>query len=319
MSERRRALAVATAAFVLLGATGPLLGVAAASGDGPVFEKTIVLVNRGEVAEVGIAVPAGDTVQVSIGSREANYLVRANVTDADGDGSVTLSLDTATAGSGDPSSSLSVGDGDELANASRETEAVEPPLDEAKYDLSLGPADDPAAVGTLVVDDPGESESGDEDGATSDADGATLVYEGEELTLENTGNATVRGETTLEPGTALTVRIRSTSEGQRFLRSNEVLVTEDGTFETAFNLTGVTPGATFSLVVRGAEGELVREDGYVVECIEDCPGSGERTTSVATETSPGGASPDGVGIGAIAAGGVLAVVGVALLLGVVRG
>ncbi|RYJ14611.1 PGF-CTERM sorting domain-containing protein [Halogeometricum borinquense] len=68
-------------------------------------------------------------------------------------------------------------------------------------------------------------------------------------TFYPTDDQTVSGETTLEPGTELLVYLRSNNGEYRFSKEARANVTEDGTYEAAFNLSSVPDNASTSVNV----------------------------------------------------------------------
>lgn len=89
-----------------------------------------------------------------------------------------------------------------------------------------------------------------DDGGTADAaETPRFVHDGERLTLEPAPEQTVRGETDLESGTELSVRLRSTGENP-FLMSATATVDDDGAFEATFDLSDAPSGAAFEIVVH---------------------------------------------------------------------
>lgn len=293
---------------VLLASVGvPLAGVTVSAGpalaaDAPEFEPTIVDVRQGQTATVGITVPesANGSYRLEVGSKDEGFLARATVRDADADGSITVGVDTRTAGDGDPGAYLNVSEGDALRNATQVTSANEPdrPLAAGMYDLNLTDDGELVAVGTLTVSGSYEGETETETGtettptsesdgretATVDATGTNFVYEGDAIRLLNTTGQVVRGETTLDAGTHVIVRLRSVK--YNFLLTKRVAVSESGTFDATFDMRDAAPGALFEAqVIRN--GTLASADGRVIGCSEDC----NRTTTTgetgdATTTLP---------------------------------
>ncbi|MEF8915672.1 BGTF surface domain-containing protein [Natronomonas sp.] len=95
----------------------------------------------------------------------------------------------------------------------------------------------------------------------------------EDLHLEAAGNQTVTGTSTLDAGTEVTVRIRSSGENP-FLMQRQVAIREDGTFAATFDLSSVPPGSEYTAVVVGDDGELsepvsgtIREPGTEVSTV----------------------------------------------------
>lgn len=299
MKTPGRAIGLLGVVLVLSSAFAVPPGTAAAQSDAPEFERSIVRADQGAVAEIPVTVPdASDAFQVVVGSEEVNFLVIVTVEDADGDGSVVLSLDTEIAGSGSPREYLSASDGDEIHDATQETPELDSgrPLGAGNYDLAIGPREDPVTLGTLVVApttagtetertreqptwEPRERETVTDDGDT------VLVYEGEEIVVESATDRIVRGDTTLDPGTRLTVRVRGAGE-HPFLETAETEVTEFGTFSAAFDFDDVPRGASFEITVRRDGAVLASATGRVIDCEGRCPTPTEQK-STAFETLDG--------------------------------
>lgn len=145
------------------------------------------------------------------------------------------------------------------------------------------------------------------------AENTTVDHDGEAVTLVTGPNATVTGETPLDPGTELTLRLRS-SGSSPFIRSTATTVGEDGRFAASFDLTAVSDGAEATLTVRG-DGEQLA-DVPVRLVAERTPTPTESPTPTDSPTSERTNSGDGPGFGAVAA--LLAVLGSALVLGRLR-
>ncbi|WP_276239226.1 BGTF surface domain-containing protein [Halobaculum marinum] len=105
--------------------------------------------------------------------------------------------------------------------------------------------------------------------ASTDAASAAFVYAGDAITVEAEPRQAIRGETTLDPGTEVTVSLRSTGDTEpRFVQRETVTVTPDGTFTAAVDFSQQRGGGTFSArllydgeVVDEAPGEIVASDG----------------------------------------------------------
>ena len=313
------------ALVVLFGAVAPLAG-AVAAADTPVFDENVMRTTQGEVTEIAITVPDGtaEPMIVEIGSEKVNFRVNATVVDADGDGAVVLQFDTAGAGRKPADSYLSVRGGDELASAEQSSHEFDPDqlLAQGDYDLALWYDGETVDVGTLIVEARQTTRSGD-------AAEIDIVYQGEQLTLAAAEGQVVRGETTLDAGTSVTVRMRS-SGANPFLKSVETTVTEQGTFEATFDMSDVPEGSYFELSVRGNGSGLASAEGRVA-CENGCPTIAPTPTQTSTVTHSSTSFPstttepsdDGLlgslgPLGAMALGAVLAVLGVGILLGVFR-
>ncbi len=284
MTPSRTVRALALVAVLVAASAAPLAGAAAGASDHAEFERVVAHGPQNGTIGIPISVPTdADGVQVTVGTENANFTAHAVVADADGNGTVVLRVDTATAGNGNASSYFSTSEGDALRSATQETPTIEPPLEPADYVMSLGPPDDPVDKATLIVEAPSDDRpnylnrttTAGTRTTTPGANGTTLVYEGERLSLSAGTGQTVRGETALEPGTELTVRLRSTGE-HPFLERKPATVSQYGTFEATFDLTGVPAGTTFEVSVRGDGSQLVSRPGRVADCAGGCPTTTER-------------------------------------------
>lgn len=101
------------------------------------------------------------------------------------------------------------------------------------------------------------------DGSTESANGTAFVFDGERLTLAALENETVRGETALDPGTDLTVRLTG-SGSSPFLLQETATVTDDGTFAATVDLVGVDNGTEFTATVRHDDEAVAEAEGLVV-------------------------------------------------------
>jgi PGF-CTERM protein len=123
------------------------------------------------------------------------------------------------------------------------------------------------------------------------AETTTLDYEGEYLTLVSGPDATVSGETSLDPGTNVTVRVRSTGSSP-FLVSEVATVSEDGTFSATMNLTQVADGTNATVSVRHADERLAEADAVVAADPTPTP-SPTPSDPTATQTDDQGTTPGG--------------------------
>jgi PGF-CTERM protein/surface glycoprotein (TIGR04207 family) len=99
----------------------------------------------------------------------------------------------------------------------------------------------------------------------------------EPVNVSAASGQTVAGETTVAPGTELSLRVRSSGDTQpSFLKTASVYVTEDGTYEGTFDFSEQQAGDTFEVTVRGGAADSLTVDGNV--------GEGDATTDTATDT-----------------------------------
>ncbi|WP_224335631.1 BGTF surface domain-containing protein [Haloprofundus halobius] len=116
------------------------------------------------------------------------------------------------------------------------------------------------------------------DTTTADGDDIVILHEGDRLVLEAAEAQVVRGETTLDAGTELTVRIRSAHGADApFLESRTTEVDEYGTFEATFDLSGQEVDTAFTASAYGDDLSSEDVDGRLVSCA-DCDASSTRTT-----------------------------------------
>lgn len=157
-------------------------------------------------------------------------------------------------------------------------------------------------LATLLIAGAGVVAATDAPSATR-AENTTVDHDGEAVTLAAGSNATLTGETTLEPGTGLELLVRSSGENA-FLLTDETTVREDGRFVARFDTSSVPAGTNATVLVRGDGRELTEVSARLVA---------EGTSTSAPSPSPsatGTSSGDGPGFGVLAA--LLAVVGTAL-------
>jgi len=100
--------------------------------------------------------------------------------------------------------------------------------------------------------------------------GTTIDHDGENVTLAAAPGQTVSGQTDLDAGTTLDVRLTSTDASNPFLQTREATVAENGSFATRLDLGAVSPGATATLTVRHNDSVLASESVAVVPCDDDC-------------------------------------------------
>ncbi|WP_436931766.1 BGTF surface domain-containing protein [Halosimplex halobium] len=304
---RRGARLALVAVLVATLVTSPLAGVVAAGAPAnPSFEETITTVRQGETAEITINATGsdGEGIRFAVGDADAedqNFEARATVTDADGDGTVVVRFDTAAVDEGGPGSYLTVADGDAIDNRT-ELAGTDDPLAPAAYDLSLGDPADPAAIGTLaLLSADGESA---EDDATDGADETATprpLHDGTSVDTNDDGKVvvdaapqqTISGETTLDPGTTLAVRVTSSSSSSPFLMQVETTVDDDGTFAASFDFGDVSAGTPFEVTVRSDGEGLAEAYGRVADCEGDCPTATPADAEGSTATP---LAADGVGV-----------------------
>jgi hypothetical protein len=163
------------------------------------------------------------------------------------------------------------------------------------------------------------------------ADVTALTTSDGRVRLGAAAGRAVVGETSLPPGTDLSVRIRSAGGSSPFVFARTATVGDDGRFRAVYDLSSADPGTPIAVTVVANGTQIASADGEVVACLRRCgsaaqtptpsppplPGVNGTTSTVASPTS-GVVPPRLAGLLALAVGGLLGVVGVALLLGLVR-
>jgi PGF-CTERM protein/surface glycoprotein (TIGR04207 family) len=101
---------------------------------------------------------------------------------------------------------------------------------------------------------------------------------GEPVNVSASATQTISGETTVAPGTELSLRVRSSGDTQpSFLKTATVYVSENNTFSGTFDFSEQEVGDTFEVTVRNGPADSVSADGNIVE-------GGAATETEMTET-----------------------------------
>lgn len=271
----RRHLTVVCTAILLVSTATPALGTTPSAE----FDTGVVETPAGETVEIPITLSNTDTATVKVGSEAVNYVAVVVVHDNDDDQSVTLQYDTSSAGHGGAFATTS--DADAVTVESETEFKAGQFLDPGTYDLAVAPGDDgignESDVATLMVTEQSASETttsapGPHAGHVATVEGGVVVAPAR--------NQTITGQSDLEPGTEMTVRVRSTEVS--FLKSNTATVTEDGRFRVSFDFddlsTRVQNGTEFEIELR-TNGTFHRE---VTGVFRTPPTSQETTTAKRT-------------------------------------
>ena len=112
---------------------------------------------------------------------------------------------------------------------------------------------------------------------------AMFAHDGEAITVRSTSNQTLSGETTLDPGTEITIQVKSKAGGSPFLKHRSTTVSAQGTFTAVFNFSDVPVGTEFVTRAAYHNGSRIvvltdEVDGKVVN------GSAEPSTTTDTVT-----------------------------------
>ncbi len=217
---------------------------------GPEFEETQIVVEPPEPADFNVRAADEDRVTLTIESiGDERFAIEATINSTDE--IVTVSLDTETAPAEDPSAYLSA-DGGEIQSLTVHSNE----LDELDREILPGGMYEMRLTGNHSYH-------------SSTLEVTPSVRFDEPLTLNHSRLEAdpvqrIGGETDLEPGTNVTLRLTSSGE-EAFLISNRTEIADDGTFETAVDMGNVPAGARFDVVARhdgvtkGMTRGLVRE------------------------------------------------------------
>jgi PGF-CTERM protein len=84
------------------------------------------------------------------------------------------------------------------------------------------------------------------EGTTANNSSVSIYHEEAPLVLDAAGNQSIRGNTTLDPGTKLEVQIHATKQ---FFMFQSATVASNGTFVAVYNFSDFEPGTEFGVVV----------------------------------------------------------------------
>ncbi|MFC6737216.1 BGTF surface domain-containing protein, partial [Halolamina salina] len=244
MNGRYRALALAglVALSVLLPTLVAPAGADTQAGVGIDYEGESVTVANGSAQTIsGTAdLPEGESVEIRIratGDTQPKFFKTESATvDGNGTWSATFDFSEQTAGG---TFNVTVEAGDATANA----------------------------TGEIVACDGGCVEPTPEPD-----DGVAIDYEGDAVTVANGSTQVVSGTAAEPTGTEIVVSLRSTGDTRpNFFRTSTAVVTEDGTWATAFNFSFLDAGATFSVEASTEDGtNSATAEAEVVRCGGDC-------------------------------------------------
>lgn len=133
------------------------------------------------------------------------------------------------------------------------------------------PATDAPETDVLDADQHGETDA-DQHGETDTDPNASIDYAGERLVVDPASDQEITGETTLDRGEQVTVRVRSSNSQQPFLRSVVANVTATGTFDVNVDFDGIERGTEFTVSVRYNGSVLAEAPGVVGGCDPVCDG-----------------------------------------------
>lgn len=130
------------------------------------------------------------------------------------------------------------------------------------------------------------------DQTTANNSSVSIYHEDVPLVLTAAGNQSIRGNTTLDPGTKLEMQIHATN---RFFMSKSITVASNGTFAATFNFSEYEPGTKFGVIVGRPRNNSTDVDALTVvdgvlrnrtnESVQRSTTTATVTTEAATMTS----------------------------------
>ncbi|WP_313692605.1 BGTF surface domain-containing protein [Halorarum halobium] len=137
---------------------------------------------------------------------------------------------------------------------------------------SVAPASTSVAAGSTSAAAGSTSAAGASAAFESTRGAITIDHEGERVTVANDSSQVISGTAEFRVGTELLVRLESTGDTQpAFFVSSNAVVTENGTWAIAADLSRQTAGGTFSVTVTTENGShSTSADGEIVGCAGDC-------------------------------------------------
>ncbi|WP_228841710.1 BGTF surface domain-containing protein [Haloarcula sp. CBA1127] len=305
--------------------------------------ENVVEVSQGDTAEIPVSMTDGGTKTLSIGSEAANYRINATVSDDDDDGEVLVLFDTAVAGT--DGATLSVADdGDSLTVTESEPD-LSSTLAAAAYSYRVfdgQSTDGRPTVGTIVIEANGTTSEQFEVEESADFGLEEPVVKGRQgetarihIVLATADAATISiGNPEINYEINATVRDGNGDDRVALLFDTMAAGHDEPTLETAADADAVAvesgsevaldshlDAGTYDLsLYRGDEVADGRPDTVGTLLITDgdttsTDASSDGVDSVTGETpaaQQSQAGDFGVGVGALAVGGVLAIVGVGI-------
>ena len=90
------------------------------------------------------------------------------------------------------------------------------------------------------------------------------------VVVNDTASQVVSGAALAPTGTEVSLRLRSTDSEIRFFKAATAVVTDDGSWASAFNFSTIPPGSAFSVEATIDGGYVAETEGEVVDCESDC-------------------------------------------------
>lgn len=131
-----------------------------------------------------------------------------------------------------------------------------------------------AGTGTAAVTPSDGARTVDPDAAAASAAAGppkgSFEYDGARIVVDQAGDQQLAGTTSLESGSQVTVRVRSSDSAQPFLRQTVGIVDEDGSFAASVDFDQIDRGVEFSAGLYHDGTELATAPGVVGGCDPTC-------------------------------------------------
>lgn len=127
-----------------------------------------------------------------------------------------------------------------------------------------------AATADLSSDGATSSDRSATASAAASAPNGSFDYDGERVVVEQAVDQRISGSTTLENGSQVTIRVRSSGGASPFLRSSVATVQPDGSFAATFDFEEIDRGTEFTVTARYNGTELASAPGVVGGCEPSC-------------------------------------------------
>ncbi|WP_255494093.1 BGTF surface domain-containing protein [Halarchaeum sp. CBA1220] len=234
----------------------------------------------------------GDVVvhQIGVTGIFGSYEAAGSIADMN---NVTITLeqtDESTGPNADPKTiNISNSNAKVIADADNDTLYVA--FDSDNFDVESGSLEvDDAYNATFSVHEDSWLNSDEDDpqnvSAEFSIDEAETTFDADPIEVTATENAMISGTSTAAPGSDVTIRVRSDSSENPFIKTVDTTVTSNGTFSGTFDFSGISVDTEFTANARGPLSTTDEVDGSVVEAqMTSTTTSTTSTTSTTTSTT----------------------------------
>jgi PGF-CTERM protein len=121
------------------------------------------------------------------------------------------------------------------------------------------------------------------------------INENDVVQAENTAESVISGESNVAPGSEVSLRVQSTDASSSFRQGNDINITEDGSFETQYDLSGQEVGDEFDTNFRVEGSSTDSTNSVIVEegTLSTAEPADEEEDTNETDTDGGEDADDG--------------------------